>query len=164
MNRDDGDKTMTPSTIPAPSRIPDALRQAGFTLIEVMVVVVVLGLLAATVAPNVFSHVGMAKEESTRSQIAMLGAALDAYRLDNDRYPSESQGLEALWREPLSEPVPRNWRGPYLRKAVPVDAWGNAYVYRMPGLEAPWGFDLVSLGADGREGGTGEDADITSWD
>ena len=120
--------------------------RAGFTLIEVMVVVVVLGLLAATVAPNVFQQVGVAKEEAARSQIEMLGAALDAYRLDNDRYPTDGQGLEALWREPMSDP------------------WGNPYVYRSPGVESPWGYDLASLGADGREGGTGEDADLTSWD
>jgi len=137
---------------------------AGFTLIEVMVVVAVLGLLAATVAPNVFRQVGVAKEESARTQIEMLGAALDAYRLDNDTYPSEAQGLEALWREPSSAPRPRNWRGPYLRKAVPLDSWGNPFVYRSPGVQSPWGYDLASLGADGREGGAGEDADITSWD
>ena len=155
---------MMSSTTPARSRMPRSLLRAGFTLIEVMVVVVVLGLLAATVAPNVFSQVGVAKEESARSQIAMLGTALDAYRLDNDRYPSESQGLEALWREPVSDPLPRNWRGPYLRKPVPVDPWGNAYVYSIPGRATSWGFGLMSLGADGREGGMGEDADITSWD
>ena len=146
------------------SRPPLTRSRGGFTLIEVMVVVVVLGLLAATVAPNVFRHVGVAKEEATRSQIAMLGSALDAYRLDNDIYPSEAQGLEALWREPLSEPLPRNWRGPYLRSAIPLDPWGNAYVYRSPGVQSPWGYELASLGADGREGGQGDDADITSWD
>jgi general secretion pathway protein G len=139
-------------------------KRGGFTLIEVMVVVAVLGLLAATVAPNVFRQVGVAKEEATRSQIAMLGSALDAYRLDNDTYPTDAQGLEALWHEPLSEPRPRNWRGPYLRRDVPLDPWGNPFVYRSPGIETPWGYDLASLGADGREGGVGEDADITSWD
>lgn len=154
-------KAMT-NRVLLPSSAPQ--NRGGFTLIEVMVVVAVLGLLAATVAPNVFRHVGVAKEEATRSQIAMIGSALDAYRLDNDSYPSDAQGLEALWREPLSEPRPRNWRGPYVRREVPPDPWGNPYVYRSPGVETPWGYDLASLGADGREGGVGEDADITSWD
>ena len=136
----------------------------GFTLIEVMVVVVVLGMMASFVAPNVFRQVGHAKEQSGRSQIEMLGAALDSYRLDNDTYPAGSQGLEALWREPFGEPSPRDWRGPYLRKEVPLDPWGNAYVYRYPGVTNPWSYDLSSYGADGREGGTGENSDLTSWD
>jgi len=136
----------------------------GFTLIEVMVVVVVLGMMAAFVAPNVFQQVGHAKEETGRAQIEMLGAALDAYRLDNDTYPMDAQGLEALWHEPLGEPRPRDWRGPYLRKDIPLDPWGNEYVYRNPGSSNPWGYDLLSYGADGREGGDGENADLTSWD
>ena len=135
----------------------------GFTLIEVLVVIVVLGVLATLVAPNVFQHVGTAKEAAARSQIELFVAALDAYRLDNGRYPTTEQGLEALRREPLSEPRPRNWRGPYLRKEIPLDPWGNPYVYRSPGIASGMGFDLLSYGADGREGGEGENADITSW-
>ena len=135
----------------------------GFTLIEILVVIAVIAILASLVAPNVFRHVGTAQDATARAQIEMFGAALDAYRLDNGRYPSTQQGLEALRTEPASDPRPRDWRGPYLRKAVPLDPWGNAYVYRSPGEVNPNGFDLVSLGADGRPGGEGEDADITSW-
>jgi general secretion pathway protein G len=112
----------------------------------------------------VFSHVSSAKEAAAASQIELLGAALDAYRLDNDAYPSGQQGLEALRREPLSDPRPRNWRGPYLRKEVPLDPWGRAYVYRSPGVANPWGYDLLSFGRDGVEGGEDEDADIKSWE
>lgn len=135
----------------------------GFTLIEVMVVILVLGVLAALVAPNVFRHVGSAKEAAARSQIELFGAALDAYRLDNDVYPSTDQGLEALRREPLMEPRPRNWRGPYVRRDVPMDPWGRPYLYRSPGAVSSWSYDLLSYGRDGREGGEGEDADVTSW-
>jgi len=133
----------------------------GFTLIEILVVIAVISLLAALVAPNVFQHVGTAKDAAARSQIEMLGAALDSYRLDNGRYPTTDQGLEALWEEPTLEPRPTNWRGPYLRKAVPSDPWNNRYVYLSPGDLHPNGYDLVSLGADGVVGGEGEDADIT---
>ncbi|MDH3496503.1 MAG: type II secretion system major pseudopilin GspG [Gemmatimonadota bacterium] len=136
----------------------------GFTLIEILVVIIVLGVLAALVAPNVFSHVGKAKDVAARSQIELFGAALDAYRLDNDGYPSSTQGLEALRREPLSDPRPRNWRGPYLRKEIPLDPWGRPYDYRSPGVANPWSYDLVSYGRDGQEGGEGENADIRSWE
>lgn len=145
-------------------RSRSAMRRAGLTLIEVLVVIVVLGVLATLVAPNVFQHVGSSKQAVARSQVELLGAALDAYRLDNDRYPTTEQGLEALRREPLAEPRPRNWRGPYLRKEVPADPWGRAYLYRSPGERNPWGYDLASYGRDGVEGGEGEDADVTSWE
>jgi general secretion pathway protein G len=135
----------------------------GFTLIEILVVIVVIAVLAALVAPNVFRHVGAAKDAAARSQMEMIGAALDAYRLDNGRYPSTAQGLEALWEEPAVEPRPGNWRGPYLRKQVPPDPWGNPYLYASPGEVNPRGYDLVSLGADGQPGGEGEDADIGNW-
>jgi general secretion pathway protein G len=138
--------------------------RAGFTLIEMLVVILLIGMLAALVAPNVFRNVGASKETAARVQIEMLAATLDAYRLDNDIYPSSEQGLEALRREPLSVPRPRNWRGPYLRKEVPLDPWGNRYVYRNPGIGNPLGFDLTSLGRDGREGGEGEYADIRNWE
>jgi general secretion pathway protein G len=132
----------------------------GFTLIEILVVIAVISVLAALVAPNVFRHVGTAKDAAARSQMEMLGAALDAYRLDNGRYPTTRQGLDALWQEPAQEPRPSGWRGPYLRKAVPADPWGAAYIYTSPGERSPRGFDLLSLGADGVPGGEGEDADI----
>lgn len=149
--------------------MPDSVRGrgtalSGFTLIEVLVVIVVIALLASLVAPNVFRHLGSAKDATARSQIQMLGAALDAYRLDNGRYPTTEQGLEALSRAPGLEPRPRNWRSPYLRGAVPLDPWGNAYVYRSPGTQTEFGFDLLSLGADGQEGGDDADADIRLWE
>lgn len=138
-------------------------RGAGFTLIEVLVVIVVIGMLAALVAPNVFRHVGASREATARSQIELLGSALDTYRLDNDVYPTTQQGLDALRNQPRAEPRPRNWRGPYLRKDVPLDPWGRPYIYRNPGTVNPTSYDLLSYGRDGREGGTDEDADITSW-
>ncbi|MGH7503333.1 MAG: type II secretion system major pseudopilin GspG [Longimicrobiales bacterium] len=136
--------------------------RSGFTLIEILVVIAVISLLAALVAPNVFRHVGAAKDATAKSQMEMLGAALDAYRLDNGRYPTTAQGLEALWEEPAANPRPSNWRGPYLRKAVPMDPWSNPYVYVAPGAANPSGYDLMSYGADGVEGGEGEDADVSS--
>ena len=135
----------------------------GFTLIEILVVIVVIAVLAGLVAPNVFKHVGEAKNVTARSQIEMLGAALDGYRLDNGRYPTTPQGLAALWTAPVQDPRPLSWRGPYLRKEVPLDPWGRPYVYKSPGEQNPTGYDLVSLGADGQPGGEGEAADVVSW-
>lgn len=137
-------------------------RTAGFTLIEILVVIVVIAILATLVAPNIFQHVGAAKDATAKSQIEMLGAALDAYRLDNGRYPSTEQGLNALWEKPTIDP-PNNWRAPYLRKPVPLDPWGRPYTYFFPGQTNVNGYDLISFGADGKPGGEGEDADITSW-
>jgi general secretion pathway protein G len=134
----------------------------GFTLIEILVVIVVIAVLATLVAPNVFQHVGAARDVTARSQIEMLGAALDAYRLDNGYYPNSEQGLDALEHAPASDPQPTNWRGPYLRKATPVDPWKRPYVYRSPGNDGR-PYELVSYGSDGREGGEGEAADIVSW-
>jgi len=139
-------------------------KRSGFTLIEILVVIAVLAMLAALVAPNVFQHVGTAKDATARSQIELLGAGLDAYRLDNGRYPTTEQGLEALQTQPATHPLPSNWRGPYLRKAIPMDPWGNPYIYLSPGEVNPRGYDLLSLGADGEPGGEGEDADISSWE
>jgi len=136
----------------------------GFTLIEILVVIAVLAMLAALVAPNVFQHVGTAKDATARSQIELLGAGLDAYRLDNGRYPTTEQGLEGLQTQPTTQPIPTNWRGPYLRRAIPLDPWGNPYIYLSPGEVNPRGYDLLSLGADGEPGGEGENADIKSWE
>jgi general secretion pathway protein G len=146
-------------------RLFSARRQpsrSGFTLIEILVVIVVIAILATLVAPNIFQHVGAAKSATAKSQIEMLGAALDAYRLDNGTYPNTQQGLDALWERPSVDP-PANWRAPYLRKAVPLDPWGKAYVYLFPGTANLQGYDLISYGADGKPGGEGEDADIASW-
>lgn len=136
--------------------------RSGFTLIEILVVIAVIALLAALVAPNVFQNMGTARDAVARTQIEMLGAALDSYRLDNGRYPTTQQGLDALWMQPAVEPRPSNWRGPYLRKEVPQDPWGNPYVYVSPGEIHLTGYDLTSLGADGAVGGDGDDADITN--
>src|ERR1700752_2904978 len=139
------------------------LAHSGFTLIEILVVIVGIAVLAGMVAPNVFKHVGEAKNVTARSQIEMLGAALDAYRLDSGRYPTTSQGLGALWQAPSADGQPLSWRGPSLRKEVPLDPWGHAYIYKAPGEQTPSGYDLLSYGADGQAGGQGEAADVVSW-
>lgn len=144
-------------------RTAHSYRSTGFTLIELLVVIVVIGVLAALVGPNVFRHVGAAKDAAARSQIEMLGAALDAYRLDSGRYPTTQQGLAALWTEPSAEPRSSNWRGPYLRKEVPLDPWQHPYVYRSPAEASRNPYDLLSYGEDGRAGGEQDAADIVSW-
>ena len=143
-----------------PSRLP-AIR--GFTLIELLVVIVVIGILATLVAPNVFRHIGAAKDATARSQIEMLGAALDAYRLDTGRYPTSQQGLAALWTAPIGDSRASSWRGPYLRKDVPLDPWQNPYIYKSPAEQSRGGYDLLSYGEDGKPGGEGDAADIASW-
>ncbi|HEX8431987.1 MAG TPA: type II secretion system major pseudopilin GspG [Longimicrobium sp.] len=136
----------------------------GFTLVEILVVIVIIAVLATLVAPNVFRHVGRARGTTARAQIEMLAGAIEAYRMDNDLFPTTEQGLAALRAAPTGDPRPRDWRGPYLRREVPVDPWGRPYLYRSPGTLHPDEYDLLSLGRDGREGGTGEDADIVGSD
>lgn len=148
----------------SPPRRSVAAGENGLTLIEILVVIVILGVLASLVGPAVFSHVGTAKTTTARSQIELLSAALDAYRLDTGTYPTTDQGLAALREEPVQSPRPRGWRGPYLRREVPLDPWGREYVYEGPGRENSIGFDLVTYGLDGQPGGEGENADVTSWD
>jgi general secretion pathway protein G len=133
----------------------------GFTLIELLVVITVLAVLASLVSPMVFRNVGDAKITSARTQLDLLGLALDTYRLDNDRYPSASDGLPALVTRPTASADARNWRGPYLKGAVPNDPWGRPYVYE---ASTPDTYVLTTLGRDGQRGGVGEDADITSAD
>lgn len=135
-------------------------RSSGFTLIELLVVIVVISLLAGLVGPLVFRNVGDAKVSAAKAQLDLFALALDQYRLDNDYYPSTGQGLEALRALPSGDPAARNWRGPYLRKAVPLDPWGHPYAYVSPGTRNPTAFDIASFGRDGRPGGNGEDADI----
>ena len=143
---------------------PNVTRRAsGFTLLELLVVLAIIATLVAVVAPSIFRNVGDAKADAAKSQLEIFGLALDAYRIDNDAYPTTAQGLEALWTKPDLANAPRNWRGPYLRKDVPLDPWGRPYVYVAPGLENPTGYDLYTLGRDGKAGGSDEDADITSW-
>lgn len=137
--------------------------QRGFTLIEIMVVVVIIGVLIGLVAPNVMTRVDEARVTAARSDIVTLEQALELYKLDNLRYPSTDQGLQALIEKPSGSPAPKNWNPQgYLKKAqLPVDPWGNPYQYISPGSRGL--FDLYSLGADGREGGEGYDADIGNW-
>ena len=152
----------TAASTTTPPRPPRARRllgnQAGFTLIELLVVVIVLGLLVGLVGPRLFGRVGQTKQATAKAQIELLGAGLDQYRLDVGAYPNTSQGLDAMQRNPGVQ----NWNGPYLKKAVPKDPWGNPYKYRSPGQHGE--YDLWSEGADGAPGGDGENADIVSWD
>lgn len=142
------------------ARRQDGKTKRGFTLIELIVVIAVL---AGLVGPMVLGNVADAKVQAARAQIELFGLALDAYRLDNDEYPSTEQGLAALRVQPTTEPLPRRWRGPYLRKDVPLDPWGRPYVYLAPGQVNLSSYDLLSYGKDGRAGGENEDADLTSW-
>jgi general secretion pathway protein G len=125
----------------------------GFTLLELLVVIVIIGLLAAYVAPRYFAQVGKSEVQVARAQIDALEKALDQYRMDTRRYPSAEQGLQALVERPAAE---AKWSGPYLRKAVPLDPWGNPYAYRSMGDSV----EVVSYGRDGRPGGSELDADI----
>lgn len=137
-------------------------RATGFTLIELLIVMVILGLLASLVGPRLFGHLGTSKAKAAKAQIEMVGSALDAYRLDVGRYPGTEQGLLALWEKPNSEADALKWRGPYLKKRLDKDPWGNDYVYKSPGTRGE--YELSSYGADGKEGGSGEDADVNSWE
>lgn len=130
----------------------------GFTLLELLVVMVILGLLAGYVGPKYFSQVGKSEVKVARAQIDAFDKALDQYRLDTGHYPSTAQGMNALSTKPANE---AKWDGPYLKKAVPPDPWGNAYQYRQPGEHGE--YDLFSYGKDGQAGGSGQAADITNW-
>jgi general secretion pathway protein G len=132
---------------------------AGFTLIELLVVLVILGLLAAFVAPQVLSYLGKAKTDVARAQIMNIASILDLYRLEVGRYPDEQEGLGALLERPPDEP---RWNGPYVKRIdALMDPWGEMYQYRTPGEYGD--YDLYTLGADQSEGGEGEDQDVTSW-
>lgn len=130
---------------------------SGFTLLELLVVIVIIGLLAAYVGPRYFSQLGKSERGTAKAQIEGFGKALDAYRLDTGHYPTTEQGLNALVVRPNDEP---KWAGPYLQKQVPLDPWGNAYVYRSPGAGGE-DFDLTSMAKDGQPGGEGDGADIS---
>jgi len=135
-------------------------RQGGFTLIELMVVVIIIGLLAAFVAPKIFHRVGESRITAARNQMAALEDALDMFYVDTGRYPSSEQGMAVLNTKP--EDI-NHWKGPYLKKRVPKDPWGNEYVYKSPGGEGR-DYDIICYGADGQEGGEGDNADINSWE
>jgi general secretion pathway protein G len=130
-------------------------KNLGFTLLELLVVIVIIGLLAGYVAPRYFSQVGKSEIQVAKAQIEAIEKALDQFRLDTRHYPSAEQGLDALVVKPSNE---ANWSGPYLKKAVPADPWGRPYVYRVPGEKSE--FQLLSYGRDGKPGGSGEDADL----
>jgi general secretion pathway protein G len=134
-------------------------RQAGFTLIELMVVMVILGVLAALIVPNVLERADDARSTAAKTDVNNLMQALRLYRLDNQRYPTAEQGLQALLAKPTTNPIPQNWKT-YLDK-LPNDPWGRPYQYLNPGIKGE--IDVMSFGADGQSGGEGKDADIGSW-
>ena len=140
----------------------DRKRRSGFTLVEILVVVVILGLLATLVIPRVVGRGEEAKRTATLVQIRALEQALDLYKLDNGFYPTTEQGLEALVSKPSGMPEPMNYRKDGYMKKVPVDPWGRAYVYRSPGEHGET--DILSFGPDGAEGGEEDDRDITNWE
>lgn len=145
-----------PEFCAAPRRSLRAFR--GFTLLELLVVMVIIGLLAGFVGPKYFSHIGKSQVKAAQAQVEALGKALDQFRLDTGHYPGTEEGLAALVVQPADEP---KWDGPYLTKGVPPDPWGNPYVFRSPGEHGE--YDLTSYGKDGQPGGEGETGDITSW-
>ena len=134
------------------------IKQLGFTLLELLVVMVIIGLLASYVGPKYFAQIGKSEVKTAKAQIDSLGKALDQYRLDTGHYPSTENGLAALNAAPANE---SKWNGPYLQKKVPSDPWDHAYLYKMPGEHGD--YDLISLGNDGAAGGAGEAADIGNW-
>lgn len=138
-------------------RLPTVRTAAGFTLLELLVVIVIIGLLAAYVGPRYFSQLGKSERQTAKAQIEGFGKALDTYRLDTGHYPSTEQGLNALMVRPSDEP---KWSGPYLQKQVPMDPWGQPYVYRSPGQDGG-DFDLLSTGKDRQPGGDGDAADVS---
>jgi general secretion pathway protein G len=133
-------------------------RGAGFTLLELLVVMVIIGLLAGYVGPKLFAQIGRSETKVARAQMGAFEKSLDQYRIDTGRYPATEQGLAALLARPADEP---RWAGPYLAKALPRDPWGRDYQYRSPG--EPGEVDLWSYGRDGKAGGDGDDADVSNW-
>lgn len=131
----------------------------GFTLMELLLVLVIIGLLAALVGPTLYQRIKPAKQSAARAQIENFATALDGFYIDVGRYPSTQEGLKSLRDRPEGA---ERWNGPYLRKEVPSDPWSSPYMYRAPGRSG--GYEIVSYGADGREGGEDENADITSWE
>ena len=135
------------------------IKTGGFSLIELLVVIIILGLISALVAPKFFGKVDKAKTKTAKVQIELLGSALDSLRLDNDRYPTSEEGLNALREKPDEL---KDWDGPYLPKPVPLDPWGRPYLYQCPGEHGD--YDLYSYGRDGEEGGEKSDQDVVSWE
>jgi general secretion pathway protein G len=141
------------------ARQPLGKDDRGFTLVEILVVITIIGLIMGLIGPRVLNYLTESKAKAARIQIESLGSALDLYFLDNGRYPSSAEGINALVQRP---PSAQAWNGPYLKGGVvPVDPWGKPYLYRAPGQHGA--YDLSSYGADGQEGGTGVAADVTNW-
>jgi general secretion pathway protein G len=134
-------------------------RRNAFTLIEILIVITIIALLASLVAPRLFSKLSSSKQKIAKTQINLIESALDAFKLDVGRYPTTQEGLKVLWKNPGNI---KGWDGPYLPKPVKKDPWGRPYIYESPGKHGE--YDLYSLGADGKPGGSGENKDITSWD
>jgi len=133
-------------------------KESGFTFFEILVVVTIIGLLAALVGPRLWKRISGAKQSAAKAQIELFGTALDAFRLDTGRYPTTEEGLKTLREAPSGLDT---WQGPYLPKEIPNDPWGRSYVYRCPGDH--YDYDIISYGADGVEGGEGENQDVVSW-
>ncbi len=163
-------RTPSPLSVPNPLGVPNPLsvpnrRRRGFTLIEIMAVVLIMGLLAGIVGVAIFGQIDKARVTQTGAQIKQIESALAFYQMDNGRFPTSEQGLQALVAKPNIAPEPRSYRpGGYLQSgSVPVDAWGNEFQYEAPGQLNPGSFDIWSLGADGAPGGADADADIGNW-
>ena len=134
------------------------IKNQGFTLLELLVVMVIIGLLAGYVGPKYFEQIGKSENKTAKAQIDALGKALDQYRIDTGRYPSSEQGLSALYKKPGNEP---KWSGPYLKKNIPNDPWDKPYIFKSPGEHGD--YDLYSLGKDGQLGGEKESEDVVNW-
>ena len=141
------------------SKIVNTQRQRGFTLLELLVVMVIIGLLAGYVGPKYFAQIGKSETKTAKAQIDSLSNALDQFRIDTGHYPMTENGLRVLNFAPSNEP---KWQGPYLQKRIPDDPWGRPYLYKMPGEHGD--FDLWTLGSDGASGGTNEAIDVNNWE